>query len=174
MSVCSMRVHLVAAAARAALLAAIVLGGCDAPKKDEADDVERTQSRQGTLEKKSRGYLGTVVHARTIGQALKDRINAVRTLNALKAYAVTHGDRFPASLEDLAEDSPGMEGVLTAGGRQRFAYIAGLSPRDTSRAIIYETTIDQDGNRYVGRVNGSVELISDEALQAELGVAPGR
>ena len=94
-----------------------------------------------------------------------------RLLGAVQAYAVSHGGKYPPSLEALAEDGFIAMSLLTYDeGQKRYGYVAGLSERSNPRSVVlYEVSGDQDHNRYVARLGGAVELLGEQEFETVVG-----
>ena len=154
----------VAVLAVAIFAMAAAIGCRDSRKSD--DKGGRQSDRRGSVQRNGDdyNYPRVLLRARSGAEALRDRAELVGLLRALRTYAESHSVGYPPSLDALAEDDPSVRKMLSyKDGQKRLEYVAGLSHRSRGDSVIvYEATADRDEKRFVGRIDGTVELLDEE------------
>ena len=152
---------------------ALVLGawavGCDSPPhEDEKDDTPPTRKK---LDKPG-GYVHTIVRTRTFAQSQACLTRMAVLKQELMLYAQMNDGRFPPSLAVLKR---GDLIKTPMSGNEEYSYVPGQSiGSDGSNILVYLELVNYKGMCHVLRVGGTVESISPEDLEAELGRTRGR
>ena len=164
----SMRIpdrHSAVAAAVAAVLCLLPALGCD-------DSGSKKKGARGTYETTKRdrpsGYIETTVRAKQFIKQQKCKARLARLHRALKRYAATN-DTFPPSLQELVDSGFASQAQLRCAGRARgkYAYIAGQNESmDGGNVLVYEPQRSHNGQCHVLRLNGTVQLLPPEDMEA--------
>jgi len=116
--------------------------------------------------KKSRGYIGAVIHALTVAEIRIAKTNLTTLGRELEAYAI-EDDKFPPSLEALVESRGVSKSLIMSLGKKPhpLSYIPGQTPASPAdNVLVYDDKPIYDKDCLLLRVSGQVELISPEAL----------
>jgi len=123
-------------------------------------------------------YLSAVMAAKGRAETVAAQVHMRALYQALTAYALTHGGKYPPDLKALGDRAllraPGSSGAA-------YGYIAGQSDRSPrAHVLVYEETANHGGKAIVLRVGGEVELLTStqlrqalDATRKAIGKAPG-
>lgn len=149
-----------AALTLAALLAVV---GCNSKPKE-------TPATQAAGEQKDRGYVEAVLHSREMTKEVVQSVDLSSILTAIRIYATAEG-KFPPSLDVLVDRNylPAAMVRTPDGNARPLAYIPGLSESSPPTSIVlYVTRPDSDGRQKLIRLDGQIQALPPDQLQAEL------
>lgn len=104
---------------------------------------------------------------------LTEDLNTVRQVTIIiQEYALDHGGKLPASLQDL-EDAGDIPPELLKvgdgdGNKVKLDYIPGHTTEDPGNTIILHGPARSDGKRVSGYLDGSVKALREADFQAQL------
>ena len=138
-----------------------ILGGCDDSKK---------QQRRSSKEKRQRGYLEAVVHSKTLAEIHKRKFDLASIFKSLQLYATMNNGKFPPSLAEAAKEDSSLKALLAGDDDEiAYGYVPGLSMQsDLGEMLVYEAQSDRDGDRFILRVSGAVDMLNEEQFEAAL------
>jgi len=113
-------------------------------------------------------YVQTVTDSREPARRVSILSNLRNIYKAIQTFAITE-DRFPASEAELVSKTMINEEFMVSAGdpEKRLKYIPGQSSRSNpSNILVYDPYPDRDGLHVVLRVNGQIDTLTSEQLQA--------
>ena len=122
-----------------------------------------------TMEEAGSQYTGAMVNTKRKAVALQCQMNLNTIWQNLRMYAIEK-DGFPPSLKTLVDwgaDSPLLRCSAPDGGQ--YVYIPGQNENMPGQnVLVYELKAAHDGRCNLLRVNGQVDLLTPEQVQAEV------